>query len=149
MEKIINMMKNLYTYLLTKIWAKYYKINLIFDDDIPMTIREELEELKENSLYLLIFKDINLDDYTEEGMKVLLKKCDAITQVMRIKLKNYKNNKLYKELMDGIDVDKLDEYEIEVVNLALIKRSEEIRLKLKRKQQMNNKVKEFEINIEK
>lgn len=94
----------------------------------------KLQKLSMNMLYYYVFKNINLNDYTEDGLYELLDKCDKVTKQARLKIGNYKKNKLYREIMDPIDVNKLNESELEQLYIKLVHKSEEIRIKLKQKE---------------
>jgi hypothetical protein len=105
---------------------------------------QELTKLSLNSLYFYIFQNIHLNEYTEDGLKEIKKRCNALTDNMRIKLGNYKKNRLYREMMASHDVKTMDEFELEKLYIKLMRRSEEIRLDLKRKD-LNGPVNEFVI----
>lgn len=109
-------------------------------------LKNKLIELSTNGLYHYVFKDVKLEDHTEAGLKVLMKKCDDTTKAMRIKVGNYKKNRLYRDIMSSVDVNRINEAELEKVYLKLIKKSEAIRLKLK-KDELKGPELEFKVSL--
>lgn len=146
MMKIIKKIRNIIMTLINYIISLFSRKMHIEHLDNKKKAYDKLQKLSMNCLYVYTLKDKNLDEYTEDGLYELQNKCDLVTKQVKIKVGNCKKNKLYRDIMDSINVNKLDESELEQVYLKLVKKSEEIRLKLKQKE-LNGPVNEFNITL--